>query len=443
MGFREWTEMSYTTLRRRHRLLSVVTNSLAMILTGFVAYGCYLFVQSPPAAGIAAAVVGVLVVALGYLTWGVCGDCLSRRWYASAFFAAVVSVSISGCVMFVIHQTIVHSSQQQQAALMASEHAQDNLSKQLEADRAAYQSLLTPVPPVVSEERAGLQSTIRDFQEQARIKRSKNFDKPADRIDENVLRLQERLSELMQIDADANAGVARSRSEQASALLESIKLREAQVGQVPVVVVTSLSERVMLTAAILIELITSGMMLYLARLKGVLDAELVNTEVDQGKDVALAAPAASTAVPDAPAAPAVEQSSPARIVTLVEPALVEPIPARFEHQSNSTPEPIPYAPAAGAPEPSLPADLVMAPVATPEADSEPDLMSGLKPHEKERYGAFRDHLLQMPPDQAIKTDTVAAALGFGKDLVSTFFKIAGQQLVIHKQGRQWFLYTGN
>ncbi|WP_133306333.1 hypothetical protein [Pseudomonas syringae] len=437
--------MSYTTLRRRHRLLSVVTNSLAMILTGFVAYGCYLFVQSPPAAGIAAAVVGVLVVALGYLTWGVCGDCLSRRWYASAFFAAVVSVSISGCVMFVIHQTIVHSSQQQQAALMASEHAQDNLSKQLEVDRAAYQSLLTPVPPVVSEERAGLQRTIRDFQEQARIKRSKNFDKPADRIDENVLRLQERLSELMQIDADANAGVARSRSEQASALLESIKLREAKVGQVPVVVVTSLSERVMLTAAILIELITSGMMLYLARLKGVLDAELVSTEVEQGRGVALAAPAASTAVPDASASPSVEQSSPARIVTLVEPepALVEPIPARFEHQSKSTQEPIPYVPAAAAPESSLPADLVMAPVATPEADSEPDLMSGLKPHEKERYGAFRDHLLQMPPDQAIKTDAVAAALGFGKDLVSTFFKIAGQQAVIEKQGRQWYLSLGN
>lgn len=438
--------MSYTTLRRRHRLLSVVTNALATILTGFVAYGCYLFVQSPPAAGVAAAVVGVLVVALGYLSWGICGDCLSRRWYPSAFFAGLASVSISVCVMFVIHQTIIHSSQQQQAALVASEHAQDTSSKQLEIDRAAYQSLLTPVPPQVSAERAGLQNTIRDFQEQARIKRLKNFDKPADRIDENVVKLQGRLGELMQIDADANASLARSRSEQASALLESIKLREAQVGQMPLVVVTTLSERVMLTAAVLIELITSGMMLYLARLKGVLDAELTNKEVDQVKGAVPAAPAAMVVTPEAQAVPATDRIDIPHISTL---SMAEPTPAASEPIAGLGPQApqaltqistAPFTPDANHP---VLVDLPVAPQVDPGVDPESDPMSGLKPHEKLRYGAFRDHLMQMPSDQAIKTDAVAAALGFGKDLVSTFFKIAGQQAVIEKQGRQWYLSSNN
>ncbi|WP_157806839.1 MULTISPECIES: hypothetical protein [unclassified Pseudomonas] len=450
--------MSYTTLRRRHRLLSVVTNSLAMILTGFVAYGCYLFVQSPPAAGIAAAVVGVLVVALGYLSWGVCGDCLSRRWYPSAFFAALVSASISGCVMFVIHQTIVHSSEQQKAALLASEHALGEATRQLESDRAMYQSLLTPVEPVVSAERAGLQNTIRDFQEQARIKRLKNYDKPADRIDDNVVKLQSRLSELMLIDADANARVDRARAEQAASLLDSIKKREAMAVQAPVVVVTTLSERVMLIAAVLIELITSGMMLYLARLKGVLDAELASEKVSQESAAKPPAPALVLTPAQAPKEPVVEAAP-------VEPvkALDEPVYAQVAPQEPHEPvreaglpqaEPSPTtavevapeaAPAAAVPpvvvEYSQPAPV--APAAAPEPNPEPDLMMGLKPHEKQRYSTFREHLLQMPPDEAIKTDSVAAALGFGKDLVSTFFKIAGQQSVIQKQGRQWFLYVGN
>lgn len=440
--------MSYTTLRRRHRLLSVVTNSLAMILTGFVAYGCYLFVQSPPAAGIAAAVVGVLVVALGYLTWGVCGDCLSRHWYPSAFFAALVSLSISGCVMFVIHQTIVHSSEQQKAALVASEQAQGEASKQLESDRAMYQSLLTPVAPVVSAERAGLQNTIRDFQEQARIKRLKNYDKPADRIDENVVKLQSRLSELMLIDADANARVDRARAEQAASLLDSIKKREAMAVQAPVVVVTTLSERVMLIAAVLIELITSGMMLYLARLKGVLDAELASVKVDQVRVVEPSTPATALTPSLAPKEPAVEATpvEPLQALDLPEhsrEAVEEPYKNAFEVEADLTRDSAPAAVAATPPGVEYAATTPVAPVTAPEPSPEPDLMMGLKPHERQRYSTFREHLLQMPPDEAIKTDAVAAALGFGKDLVSTFFKIAGQQSVIQKQGRQWFLYAGN
>jgi hypothetical protein len=429
-----------------------------MILTGFVAYGCYLFVQSPPAAGIAAAVVGVLVVALGYLTWGVCGDCLSRRWYPSAFFAALVSLSISGCVMFVIHQTIVHSSEQPKAALMASEQAQVEASKQLESDRAMYQSLLTPVTPVVSAERAGLQNTIRDFQEQARIKRLKNYDKPADRIDENVVKLQSRLSELMLIDADANARVDRARAEQAASLLDSIKKREAMAVQAPVVVVTTLSERVMLIAAVLIELITSGMMLYLSRLKGVLDAEMASEKVNQVSAFEPSIPATVLTPSPAPKEPTVEAApvEPGKALDQPECAHVAAQElhehvheAELPHTEHSSAAAVEVAPEAAPAMAVLPVVVEhshptpVAPAAAPEPNPEPDLMMGLKPHERQRYSTFREHLLQMPPDEAIKTDAVAAALGFGKDLVSTFFKIAGQQSVIQKQGRQWFLYAGN
>jgi len=428
--------MSYTSLRRRHWQLSIVTSALALILTGFVAYGCYLFVQSPPAAGIGAAVVGVLVVALGYLTWGICGECLARRWYPSALFAGIVSVSISVCVMYVIHTTIEHSAQQQHASLQADQLGQSEALKQLEVDRAAYQSLLAPVAPVVSEERAELQKTIRDLQEQARIKRSKNYDRPADRIDESVLKLQEQQATLVELDAAATDRNARMRAEQAAALQDSIRAREESLANKQVVVVTSLSERVMLIAAVLIELITSGMMLYLARLKGVLDAEAseeIKPEVQQANNVPAPAKALLAVV-----TPAAEPLPTPILTNLPEQAVEAPVahPAHADEVAN----PMDGAPILSSHSATLPA--------APDAPSGQilegdDLLEQLKPHERKRYDTFREHVAGMPPDQPIKTDAVAAALGFGKDLVSTFFKIAGQQAVIQKQGRQWFLYVGN
>lgn len=464
--------MSYASLRRRHRQLSAVTSALALILTGFVAYGCYLFVQSPPAAGIGAAVVGVLVVALGYLSWGICGECLSRRWYPSALFAAMVSVSISVCVMYVIHKTIEHSAQQQEAARSADDLGQREVLRQLEVDRGAYQSLLAPATPVVSQERQYLQQTIRDLQEQSRIKRSKNFDKPADRIDESVLKLQEQQADLVRLDAEASDRAARVRAEQAAALQESIKAREQGLASKHLVVVTSLSERVMLIAAVLIELITSGMMLYLARLKGVLDAVGEESETDRKAEVVqgeaqphltpiVAVPAPIPAPATAPVLPPASVPQPALLPADMAPAAapVAHLPdIQGEKQIIAT-RSVMQAPMATGPvedlaasseklDPCQTASELDAPQLQASdtcsmRDAGSELLDALKPHERQRYNVFRDHVTAMPADQPIKTDAVATALGFGKDLVSTFFKIAGHQAVLQKQGRQWFKYADN
>lgn len=388
------------------RYLAKANATLAILICMLASWGLYALAPNP-VAGVIIGALGAFIFAINYALWPLAGALVAQRRKLAASLPIATSLLISILVIWSIHGVIDRGIRQQQTA---AEHAalryQDD-DRQLQADRALYTELLASAPAVVSQERQALQATIAKLQAESSAKRAQKYDRPADRIDESVIALQGKLGELVRLDADAADRQSQARHTQAAELLSSIKAREASLSNRTVAVAVGITPREISALAFLAEFVCASVFFTIG-LVGRSEQSRAVGDVDQ-------APESERDI--APAVPFVIDS---RDAVVTDPAPVA-------------------SPLIGASE-ALQEHAVLAPVPTEEVEGERrEPLFDLKPVEAERYKVFLARIQGLPADQPIPVDQQATDLGFGKVLVSTFFKLAGEEGVIEKRGRQWFL----
>ena len=208
------------------RYLAKANATLAILICMLASWGLYALAPNP-VAGVIIGALGAFIFAINYALWPLAGALVAQRRKLAASLPIATSLLISILVIWSIHGVIDRGIRQQQTA---AEHAalryQDD-DRQLQADRALYTELLAPAPAVVSQERQALQATIARLQAESSAERAQKYDRPADRIDESVIALQDKLGELVKLDADASERQSQARQVQAAELLSSIRAREA------------------------------------------------------------------------------------------------------------------------------------------------------------------------------------------------------------------------
>lgn len=388
------------------RYLAKANATLAILICMLASWGLYALAPNP-VAGVIIGALGAFIFAINYALWPLAGALIAQRRKLAASLPIATSLLISILVIWSIHGVIDRGIRQQQTA---AEHAalryQDD-DRQLQADRALYAELLASAPAVVSQERQSLQATIARLQAESSAKRLQKYDRPADRIDESVIALQDKLTQLVRLDADAADRQSQARHSQAAELLSSIKAREASLSNRTVAVAVGITPREISALAFLAEFVCASVFFTIG-LVGRSEQSRAVGEVDQVSEGERHI---------APAVPAVIDSREAVVTdpTPVVSPLIEASEALQEHA-------------------------VLAPVPTEEVGGERrEPLIDLKPVEAERYKVFLARIQGLPADQPIPVDQQATDLGFGKVLVSTFFKLAGEEGVIEKRGRQWFL----
>lgn len=335
---------------------------------------------------------GFFLVVGAYMMWSYTGS-MSQEKSPFSLVMACVATAVSVAVVWAIHSTIEHDAAGQVTAASYKEEQLERSTKQIDIDRDLYRSLLAPLPPVVSEERKSLQDWIEGQQSLVNEKRRQKFDRPADRMDANVKDMQIRLEGIVRLDAERTRQQAADRQAQAQKLLESIQEREGRLSEQSSasVGIASGSGNFIMFISVLIEAVCS--LLFFAT--GRMNAQI--------KD--------SNALPE---------------VAQVE-VLVEALP-------HSTP--IEKGPGA---QKIDSVNLVSIDRSSPEAASGIVVeATALKPTEEHRYRVFLQHILSLSGDEPIQPREQASALGFGKDLISGFFKAACAEGLIEKRGRQWY-----
>lgn len=403
------------------RYLAKANGILALLICALASWGMYALAPNPMA-GVIIGALGAFIFAINYALWPLAGALVAQRRRLAAALPITTSLLISVLVIWSIHGVIDRGVKQQEAEVRHASERYEADKQLLEQDRALYAKLLVPVPVVVSAERASLQATISGLQAEASAKRLKNYDRPADRIDESVVALQGKLGELVRLDAAAAAKQAETQQQQAVEVMRGIKIREQSLADRSMSVPMGITPGEISALAFLAEFVCASVFFTIglvgrSKEDETLQAERASVEVVQEIDPQESLPAPS---------PAIEAlDADAQLVSLSEPVLTPVAPTvAVDHQST---EPLVLTPLPLAPE-----EVESAPAATSSSIA-------LKPAEVERYKLFVAQIQGLPADHPIPVDQQATDLGFGKVLVSNFFKLAGEQGVIEKRGRQWFL----